>query len=256
MRARRRLVRGPDRVSNCPNLALPARLLGNGSATALSRSCPTIFVNGRQAHSRQPVDSEPIRRWRRFTRKFTRKTNRNAKMAIRDRSSLRAFVLCLTATGAALGVSVVAARAADPSGLWMVADQTARIRIEPCADGYWGSIDWERTPGIDSKNPDPARRGKPLLGAPILLSMKPADNEWDGKVYNPKDGGYYSASIKLQNPNALRLEGCMLIFCSGETWTRVPDPARATTGTGAAPQAHARSVCPQQAGGPAQTQRR
>ena len=167
-------------------------------------------------------------------------------MAIRDRNSLRAFVVCLAVGGAALAASD--AFAADPSGEWMVADHSARIRIEHCSDGYWGSIAWERQPGIDKKNPDPQKRGRPLLGAPILLSMKPADddNKWEGKVYNPKDGGYYSASIQLEGQNSLRLEGCMLIFCSGETWTRVSAPNHTTTGAGAATKTPTEtpSVCP------------
>jgi uncharacterized protein (DUF2147 family) len=149
--------------------------------------------------------------------------------------------MCLAAGGAALVASN--AFAAEPTGEWMVADHTARIKIEPCADGYWGTIAWESQPGVDAKNPDPKRRGKPLLGAPILLSMKPGeDNKWEGKVYNPKDGGYYNASIQLESSNKLRLEGCMLIFCSGETWTRVSEPNQATTGAAAATKTS--SVCP------------
>lgn len=141
--------------------------------------------------------------------------------------------MCLAAGGAALVATN--ALAAEPTGEWMVADHTARIKIEPCADGYWGSIAWEKQPGVDTKNPDPKRRGKPLLGAPILLSMKPGeDKKWEGKVYNPKDGGYYNASIQLESPNKLRLEGCMLIFCSGETWTRVSEPNQVTTGAAVA----------------------
>jgi len=163
-------------------------------------------------------------------------------MAIRDHSSLRALVVCLAAGGAVLAASN--ALAADPTGEWMVADHTARIRIEHCPDGYWGSIAWEKQPGIDKNNPDPKRRGRPLLGAPILLSMKPSeDQKWEGKVYNPKDGGYYNASITLESANALHLEGCMLIFCSGETWTRVSQPSHAAT-TGAAVAAKTPSVCP------------
>jgi len=147
----------------------------------------------------------------------------------------------LAAGGAVL--TAAPAFAADPSGDWLVADRTARIHIEQCADGYWGSIAWEREPGIDKYNPDPRKRGRPLLGTPILLSMKPEEsNKWEGKVYNPKDGGFYGASIKLESANALRLEGCMLIFCSGETWTRVQDQGHATTGAAAA--AEPRSVCP------------
>jgi uncharacterized protein (DUF2147 family) len=168
--------------------------------------------------------------------------------------SLRAFALCLTTTGAALGVSVVTALAADPTGVWLTADQSAKIRLEHCPDGYWGSIDWEKVPGTDSKNPDPSKRGRPLLGTPILISMKPsAPNKWDGKVYNPKEGGFYNVSIILEDPNQLKLQGCMLIFCGGETWTRVADQhQRSTTGAAGAAEAPKRSVCP---GGPAAQRR-
>ncbi len=100
---------------------------------------------------------------------------------MRDRSSLRAFAGSVAAIGVALGNSLAAARAADPTGLWLTADQSAKIRVEHCPDGYWGSIDWERVPGTDSNNPDPSKRGRPLLGTPILVAMKPsAANKWDG----------------------------------------------------------------------------
>jgi len=166
--------------------------------------------------------------------------------------SVRALVVCLAAGGAALAAG--SGQGGDPSGVWMVSDQTAKIRIEPCTDGYWGVIDWERNPGTDSNNPDPSKRGRPLLGTPILIQMKAAEpNEWQGKVYNPKDGGYYNASISLQGSDTLKLEGCMWVFCGGERWTRTPDAARATTGAGA--QAKARSVCPPQSAGAPPTAR-
>ena len=168
-------------------------------------------------------------------------------MAIRDRMSLRAFAVGVTMTSAALGLSAATARAADPTGVWLTADQSAKIRVEKCPDGYWGSIDWEKVPGTDAKNPDPSKRGRPLLGTPILIAMKPSDpGKWDGKVYNPKEGSYYNVSIILEDPNRLKLQGCMLIFCGGETWTRVADQQqRATTGAaGATPAAAVHSACP------------
>ena len=176
-------------------------------------------------------------------------------MAIRDRISLRTFALCLTTAGAALGASAATALAADPTGVWLTADQSAKIRVEHCPDGYWGSIDWEKQPGTDSKNPDPSKRGRPLLGTPILMSMKSsAANKWSGKVYNPKEGSYYDVSIILEDPSRLRLEGCMLIFCGGETWTRVADQQqRSTTGAAGAAETPKHSVCP---GGGAPAQRR
>jgi uncharacterized protein (DUF2147 family) len=162
------------------------------------------------------------------------------KEMARDRKTMSALLMWLAASGATLAAS--SAVAADPTGEWMVADHTARIRIEKCPDGYWGSIAWEREPGRDTHNPDPKKRGQPMLGTPILLSMKAANhNEWDGKVYNPKDGGFYNASIKLAGPNTLNLQGCMLIFCSGETWTRANDTPHATTGSAAA---RPESACP------------
>ncbi len=159
--------------------------------------------------------------------------------------SLRAFVLATATSAASLALAGGSAQAADPSGVWMVADQTATIRIAPCSDGYWGVIDWETQPGTDTHNPDPSKRGQPLLGTPILIAMKATgSNKWDGKVYNPKDGGFYEAHVSLERPNVLKLEGCMLIFCSGERWTRVSDQAHATTGASA--QARPRNVCPPQ----------
>lgn len=165
------------------------------------------------------------------------------------RYAISALVTC-----AAVATFNGTASAADPSGVWWVADHSARIRIEPCADGYWGVIAWERQPGIDDKNPDPSKRGKPMLGVPILISMKPSQpNEWEGKVYNPKDGGFYTARISLQRPDVLKLEGCMWVFCSGENWTRASGQDQITTGAASGPP-NARNVCPR--GAQAQPQRR
>lgn len=148
----------------------------------------------------------------------------------------------------ALGVAAWAAgagpsRADDPTGIWLVADRTAQMKMELCADGYYASIDWEKKPGSDANNPDPTKRGRPLTGVSILMAMKPTKtNEWDGQVYNPKDGQVYHAHMVLPRRDALRIEGCVLggLICDGETWTRV-EPAT----TGANP-ARTRSYCPQQ----------
>jgi uncharacterized protein (DUF2147 family) len=148
----------------------------------------------------------------------------------------------LAIAGAVLALTQCPARAADPSGHWLVADRTAQIKIESCgAAGYYGIIDWEQAPGIDANNRDPSRRGKPMLGVAIVVGMQPGrPNEWQGQVYNPNDGGYYFARLSMpQNNNALRLEGCILggLLCNGETWTRV---APATAGG----PGRSRSACP------------
>ena len=48
--------------------------------------------------------------------------------------SLRALAVCLGTTGAALAASAGTAQAADPIGVWLTADQSAKIRVEHCPD--------------------------------------------------------------------------------------------------------------------------
>ncbi len=122
----------------------------------------------------------------------------------------------------------------DPTGDWLVANKYARIRIADCGGQMWGVVQWEAQPGVDRKNPNPNLRNRPTLGMPILLGMtRSKPNAWEGQIYNSQDGHTYSASITLQDPSTLRVEGCFLGFlCGGENWTRVdpqdlPDNARA-----------------------------
>ncbi len=145
---------------------------------------------------------------------------------------------------ASIALLATSALAAEPTGEWLVADKTARIQIERCPTGLWGIISWLRQPAIDDKNPDSAKRGRPMIGVPILLGMKEAARPglWEGEVYNPKNGKTYEARIALENPNTLRIEGCLIggMFCGGETWTRVSAPPETT---GAARNATARDAC-------------
>lgn len=115
----------------------------------------------------------------------------------------------------------------DPTGEWRVARGFATIRIVDCDGRYWGIIASEQKPGVDRKNPDTALRGRPTLGMPILLGMKPGrdNNEWSGSIYNAEDGRTYSGKISLIDPNILEIKGCVMgILCGGEKWTRVSPP--------------------------------
>lgn len=171
------------------------------------------------AESRFPIAARPLRR-----------ANRAAAAA---------------AALAAIWLTAGVAHAADPTGQWMVEDRTARMKVELCADGYYATIDWEKQPGVDSKNPDPGKRGRPLNGVSILMGMKTAANgEWEGQIYNPRDGKVYEAHMTLPGPNALKIEGCMLGFlCGGETWTRTEPTTTGSAATNAAA-AKPRSYCP------------
>src|SRR3981189_2343027 len=120
------------------------------------------------------------------------------------------------------------ALAADPTGDWKVADGVANIRVAECNGSMWGAVSWEKAPGgHDKNNPDVSKQSRPTLGMPILIDMKkkPAVDQWEGQVYNAKDGKFYSSTIKPVSSDQLEIQGCVLGFlCGGETWTRVAGP--------------------------------
>jgi len=131
-------------------------------------------------------------------------------------------------SGFFLATCFAPALAADPTGDWKVADGVANIRVAECNGSIWGAVSWEKTPGgRDKNNPDVSKQSRPSLGMPILIDMKkkPGVDQWEGQVYNAKDGQFYSSTIKPVGSDQLEIQGCVLGFlCGGETWTRVAGP--------------------------------
>ena len=120
------------------------------------------------------------------------------------------------------------ALAADPTGDWRVADGVANIRVAQCNGSIWGAVSWEKQPGgRDANNPDASKKTRPTLGMATLIDMKkkPGADQWEGQVYNAKDGQLYSATITPAGTDQLEIKGCVMGFlCGGETWTRVGPP--------------------------------
>jgi uncharacterized protein (DUF2147 family) len=137
---------------------------------------------------------------------------------------MRQFMYC----GIVFAAGLAPAMAADPTGDWRVADGVANIRVAECNGSMWGVVAWEKTTGgHDTNNPDVSKQNRPTLGMPILINMqkKPALDQWEGQVYNAKDGQLYSSTIKPVSSDQLEIRGCVLGFlCGGETWTRVSSP--------------------------------
>src|SRR6266849_1930177 len=134
----------------------------------------------------------------------------------------------VTYSGIFFATGLAPAFAVDPTGDWRGADGVANIRVAECNGSMWGAVAWEKTPGgRDKNNPDVSKQNRPSLGMPILIDMKkkPAVDQWEGQVYNAKDGQFYSSTIKPAGPDQLEIQGCVLGFlCGGETWTRVAGP--------------------------------
>jgi uncharacterized protein (DUF2147 family) len=100
------------------------------------------------------------------------------------------------------------AAAASPLGIWMTEKNEGKIRIENCGNDICGYA-------MDKKTE--------ANGEKILINMKPGDNKWAGKIYDPKSGSTYDSTIALKGSDALRVQGCAFggMFCGGQTWTRV-----------------------------------
>jgi len=135
----------------------------------------------------------------------------------------------LLAPAAILTLLSAPAFAADPSvvGDWLVKDGYGHVRIDNCDGKMWGIVSWEKTPGFDNENSEPAKKGRPLLGTPVLMGLAPVKNEagkWTGEIYNSQNGKLYGATISLADENTLDLEGCLWVLCQTQKWTRVKTP--------------------------------
>ena len=136
----------------------------------------------------------------------------------------------LAIAAAALLVSSAAVHAAPaPSGLWSLSNGKAQIRISDCGGSLCATLVGLRkpnakdgTPKRDRKNPDPALRGRPVIGLPLVDGMRFDGVQWSGRFYNPDDGRTYAGRISADGPNRLKLKGCVVgLLCKTQSLTRL-----------------------------------
>jgi uncharacterized protein (DUF2147 family) len=128
---------------------------------------------------------------------------------------------------------------AEPNviGVWLDHTKRGAIEIMPCGTRLCGYVYWVKEavsrngkPVLDTNNPDPARRGKPMCGTQILVNLVQKERArighvWGaGSIYNPEEGQSFDAEVKLITPNELSVLGYIGIKFMGEqfTWTRAP----------------------------------
>lgn len=99
----------------------------------------------------------------------------------------------------------------------------AEITIKKCGADICGNITKETIAGgVDDKNKDLKLRGRPMRGVQLFrLKTTNNPNKWEGELYNPQDGNMYKGQLIKLNDNQVKLEGCVLFFCLGETWSRI-----------------------------------
>lgn len=129
--------------------------------------------------------------------------------------------------------SVVSAATADPvEGVWATPGGHSKVRIEPCRSDparMCGVFVWfknptnrDGSPKLDSANPDPKLKSRPLAGMLFIRDFKKAGpGRWTGgKIYDPSSGKTYASKMQAQAGGDLKLEGCVLVVCKAQTWKR------------------------------------
>jgi len=115
-------------------------------------------------------------------------------------------------------------------GRWLSGDGEGWIEIRLAADGLIGVAAGSTTvtagapPRLDSKNPDPALRNRPIEGMTIMRGFEyQGDGRWTGgTIYDPNSGKTYRATVTLVDRDTLKLRGYIGIslFGRSDTWTR------------------------------------
>lgn len=95
----------------------------------------------------------------------------------------------------------------DISGKWNTGDQNTIVEIVQQNGVYIGKM-------ISSDNPNVK------LGKVILKDVKPQKAYWTGKIYAPRRGEWYDATISTRG-NILKLEMSVGFFSKTIEWTKL-----------------------------------
>jgi len=122
------------------------------------------------------------------------------------------------------GAPAAAQKAEDALGVWRNPENGSNVEFYKCGESVCGKIvkvvDGQKT---DDKNPDAAKRNRPIVGLVIMQgAKKTGDNKWSGNLYNRENGSTYSGTVTVKSKNELDLSGCVaMVLCKTLTWTRV-----------------------------------
>lgn len=116
-------------------------------------------------------------------------------------------------------------------GKWISQDKRTVVEVSKnSTNNYIARIDKIRypidpetnKPKTDTKNPDPAMRGRPLIGLQVLHQLNYKDGYWqNGKIYNTVTGKSYDCDVWLEKPDKLKMKAYWYFLSHTELWTRV-----------------------------------
>ncbi len=130
------------------------------------------------------------------------------------------------------------AAAASPVGRWYAEGGAAQVEIVPCDNDLCGRVVWLRSPFDDDgctlrdrNNPNPALRGRSVLGLELLRAAPTAvgdDAAGRCSIYDPTSGRTYSCRLWFDGDDRLNLRGYFGVPLLGRTttWLRVGSESR------------------------------
>lgn len=104
--------------------------------------------------------------------------------------------------------------------VWINPYNTVKVATGNCGGNLCGWVVWA-TPEAEQE----AREGgvKQLVGTELLQNYRPTGpGTWQGRVFVPDMGKTYYSTIRLLNPNALKISGCIWggLICKSQIWRR------------------------------------
>ncbi|MCA2997099.1 MAG: DUF2147 domain-containing protein [Rhodocyclaceae bacterium] len=134
---------------------------------------------------------------------------------------------------AVVGVANATPRPEPVCGRWLTEDKRGVIHVYLEGDGKLaGRLVGGPAPNEnDVKNPDPALRGRALLGIKLMQGfVRNEDGVWrEGSIYDGEEGKTYKATVRLgdRDPNRLLMRGYVGVPLFGRTaeWTREAFPS-------------------------------
>jgi uncharacterized protein (DUF2147 family) len=115
--------------------------------------------------------------------------------------------------------------AAPPSGSWVLDDGSTTVEIGPCGERVCGRIvgvtasDRQGVVTPDGQRIAAGASREPLCGQTVMEEFRPAGKGIyrKGRIFNPSDGRWYSATLTVENPDTLRIRAYVGIEALGQT---------------------------------------
>jgi len=120
-----------------------------------------------------------------------------------------------------------AVKSDDIIGTWLTEIKDAKVEVYKKGATYYGRVVWiaeplddKGKPVVDKENPNPNLKKRPILNMDILIGFVfDNDGEWDGKIYDPKDGKSYTCKLWIEG-TTLKVRGYLGWLYDTKTWSK------------------------------------